>query len=267
MEIPLGFVVLKGEGHVVLVDSGFQVPERPQELEERYGVISARSSDRGLAMLGIEPQDVDTILLTHSHWDHMGNLAAFPNATLYLQERELFGWMTAFARPERFDFLRGGVDPSDFQHLFERSLLGQVRLVNGGVTDVLPGVDLVPAFDTHTYGSEFVVINPQAGADGGCWVAAGDCVFAFENLEGPTGSGPYIPIGQATGSQERILEVFEDIMVRVNRNASRVIPVHDSAVWTRFPSSRSDDGLHIAEVALAPGEISRLEAPAPRAGG
>ena len=38
----------------------------------------------------------------------------------------------------------------------------------------------------------------------------------------------------------------------------RVLPFHDSAVWQRFPSREYSDGLHVAEVALAPGHASIL---------
>jgi len=36
-----------------------------------------------LKSLNIFPEDVDSIILTHSHWDHNGNLLLFPNAKIY----------------------------------------------------------------------------------------------------------------------------------------------------------------------------------------
>ena len=35
--------------------------------------------------LGVYPKDVDTVVLTHSHQDHTGNLDLFPNAEVYVQ--------------------------------------------------------------------------------------------------------------------------------------------------------------------------------------
>lgn len=36
-----------------------------------------------LKELNISPEDINSIILTHSHWDHTGNLNLFPNAKIY----------------------------------------------------------------------------------------------------------------------------------------------------------------------------------------
>ena len=260
MRTPTGYVVVKGEGHTILVDTGYKYLEYGQELADLFGVTNWRSPQELLGFLGIEPADVDTLLLTHAHWDHMGYMEAFPNATIHLQRHELEGWLRALALPERFGLLQGGVDPAAFHHLLERSLLGQVRLLDGPVIDALPGIDLVPAFDTHTHGSQYVVITTTNSADPGPWVAVGDAVFAVENLTGLDGSGLYVPVGQATGSQEAGLWVFESIMERTGHRPGRIVPVHDPGAYERFPSTESFPGLRIAEVTLADGETSRVGA-------
>lgn len=256
--VPLGLVVVKGEGHLALIDCGFNAPEDPSVLADLYGLSQAESSDVALRRWGFSPEDVDTVILTHAHWDHMGNLPAFPNATIYLQRAELDGWLAGLARPEQFGFLHGGVDVNDFHHLIERSIAGQVRLVEGALNGVLPGVDLIPAHDTHTYGSQIVVIDSGSSERPQKWVAPGDCIFSFANLEGLDGSGTYVPIGQAIGSQERVLDLFERVMSLLDRQAGHLVPVHDLAAYERFPSRSLEGGLGIAEVVLAHGELSRL---------
>jgi len=52
--------------------------------------------------LGVEPEQIDTVLLTHLHGDHFGGLirdgeAAFPNARVYLAEREYNYFITELA--------------------------------------------------------------------------------------------------------------------------------------------------------------------------
>lgn len=41
------------------------------------------------AALGYKPEQVTTILLTHKHGDHSGELRSFPNAKIYVNEEEL----------------------------------------------------------------------------------------------------------------------------------------------------------------------------------
>src|SRR5579872_3010518 len=63
------------------------------------GAIPAR-----LEMAGIQPKDVDTLILTHAHPDHIGGAVdarghpTFPNAGCVIAEREQEFWMTS--RPD-----------------------------------------------------------------------------------------------------------------------------------------------------------------------
>lgn len=41
---------------------------------------------RDLGELKIKPEQIGIILLTHYHWDHIGNLNLFPNAKIYSSE-------------------------------------------------------------------------------------------------------------------------------------------------------------------------------------
>jgi glyoxylase-like metal-dependent hydrolase (beta-lactamase superfamily II) len=43
----------------------------------------------GLAKLGLRPEDVTDVLLTHMHWDHVANFTMFANATTWVGEKEL----------------------------------------------------------------------------------------------------------------------------------------------------------------------------------
>jgi len=49
----------------------------------RRNVLMAALAERGLG-----PGDVDSIVLSHSHWDHSQNLDAFANATIYMHADE-----------------------------------------------------------------------------------------------------------------------------------------------------------------------------------
>ena len=42
---------------------------------------------RFLALLGVDPATVEDVILTHMHYDHVGNFHNFPKARFHLQER------------------------------------------------------------------------------------------------------------------------------------------------------------------------------------
>ncbi|MDJ0761354.1 MAG: MBL fold metallo-hydrolase [Myxococcota bacterium] len=61
-------------------------------VEEKFIAIDAGDSvenvERELTRLGIEPEKVTALFLTHSDSDHVGTLSLFPNATVYLSRAE-----------------------------------------------------------------------------------------------------------------------------------------------------------------------------------
>jgi glyoxylase-like metal-dependent hydrolase (beta-lactamase superfamily II) len=250
--IPFGYVVLQGEGHLAVVDTGYRYSGQARAMADATPVVNWRSPSELMSRLGFKPTDVDTVLLTHAHWDHAGNLEAFPNAQVVLQERELEQWRRLLERPARYSWLLSAIDPTDFETLARFEDGGRLRLLDGDTGDVLPGIDLLAAHETHTPGHQVAVIS--AGSE--AYIAAGDTVMAFENLAGPDEA--YVPVGSVYGSQLRLLESYDRMLGLVGGDPTHVIPVHDAACWARYPSIERD-GSHIAEVHLALGARSRVE--------
>ncbi len=73
------YLINDGAGHLTLVDAGLGLPRDEQELRE------------GLASVGVAPEALDAIVLTHAHPDHIGLARAFHEASgapVYMLERE-----------------------------------------------------------------------------------------------------------------------------------------------------------------------------------
>ena len=259
-KMPYGYVVIKGQGRTMLVDVGYDHEAYGKVLAESYGVENWRPARDVLGEVGITPDDVSTIFLTHSHFDHMGNIAAYPNATFYIQERELSKWVWSMSLERRFRWLMLGIDPADILRCVDLARQGRLMCVDGDRENVVPGIDLHAAFDTHTWGSMYVTVrNDLAPGSGDAWVFAGDLVYAHENLRGSDPDDPqYVPVGLATGSQFMLIMKSAEMVKRAGGDYTRVIPVHEERLKDLFPSRVTKSGLRVTELALADGEASRV---------
>jgi glyoxylase-like metal-dependent hydrolase (beta-lactamase superfamily II) len=258
--MPYGYIVIKGQGRTMMVDVGYNHEAHGKVLADMYGVENWHPPSTVLAEVGLAPGEIGTVFMTHAHFDHMGNIAAFPNATFYIQERELSKWVWSLSLERRFRWLMLGIDPADIMRLVDLARQGRLVAVDGSRENVAPGIDLHPAFDTHTWGSMYVTVrNDLAPRSGDAWVFAGDLVYARENLRGNDPAGPqYIPVGLATGSQFNLIMTSEEMVTRAGGDPDRVIPVHEEGLRDLFPSRIAKTGLRITELALADGDASRV---------
>jgi glyoxylase-like metal-dependent hydrolase (beta-lactamase superfamily II) len=258
--LPYGYVLLKGNGEVILIDTGYDHKEYGKYFADLYGVSNWHSPEEVLRECGVTPADVTQVLITHAHFDHMGGLDLFPNAKFRVQKRELDKWVWALKLGPEFRFLVGAVDPADIMKALKLAREGRMIVVDGDAEDVLPGIDLHLAADTHTYGSMYVTVrNDGARQSQDAWVFAGDLIYTYDNLTGLDKNAPEIvPIGLAVGSQSNLMFASADMLKAVGGEHKRVIPVHEDRLKETFPSRRTKLGLHVVELTLAKGEKSRV---------
>jgi N-acyl homoserine lactone hydrolase len=259
-KMPYGYVVIKGQDRTMMVDVGYNHEAYGKEMAESWGVRNWHPPRTVLGEIGMRPEDISTVFITHAHFDHMGNMQEFPNATFYIQERELSKWVWSMSLERRFRWLMLGIDPADIMRTVDLARQKRLVCVNGDREDVAPGVDLHAAFDTHTWGSMYVTVrNDLMSNSSDAWVFAGDLVYAHENLRGTDPHDPqYIPVGLATGSQFTLITTTEEMIGNAGGDYRRVVPVHEERLKDLFPSRISKDGLRITELALADGDSSRV---------
>lgn len=263
VKLPYCYVLLRSEDHVALVDVGYNHKDYGKHLADKFGVENWRSPKVVLSEMGLTPEDVDTVFITHAHFDHFGNVEDFPNAKFYIQREEIEKWVWAMALPERMRWMMIAVDPGDILRGVNLAAEGRLNIVEGSVEDVLPGVDLHLAKDSHTFGSMWVTVrnDGQTNSDD-TWVLAGDLVYQFKNLKNDGAvvgvDTMYTPVGLAVGSQMNLVLATEEMMKQTGYDDTRVIPIHEEGLADTFPCRISKEGLRISEICLADGAKSAV---------
>jgi N-acyl homoserine lactone hydrolase len=252
--LPYCYGVLQSEDHLAVVDSGFDYAEFGKVLADTYGVSDWQPPEVVLSRLGFSPEDVDTLILTHNHFDHAGGVDFFPNAHVYLQAREVQNYMWAKGLPHRMQWLTTATDPDLMISLVERMRQGKLTLLDGEA-EVIPGVRAVPAHDTHTAGSQYVTLDQHDGR----WLLAGDNCYTYDNFLGSQEDGMFVPIGLAFGSMEKCVLTMEEMWQFVGEEVTRIVPFHAEEMWDKFPTHTFEDTLRVSEISLAPDQTSRLQ--------
>jgi glyoxylase-like metal-dependent hydrolase (beta-lactamase superfamily II) len=255
--IPFSFLVIRGEGRTIAVDTGYFDVGYGHELSLRFAVQPVRPISLVLADLGFRGEDFDSVILTHAHYDHLGGASAFPRARFYLQKRELQGWLDVLARPQTYSFLTAAIDPADIRGLSELMAEHRLTLVEGQVDDLFPGISLVPVWESHTYGSQVVTVE-QASPANGKWVFTGDACYTLANFGDNPPDGPFLPVGFGVGSLTEMVSALVKIYQLAGGELGRLIIPHDPTMWETYPSRLTSGGMHIAEIQLAAGEETRL---------
>lgn len=237
-----------GKQHVALVDCGF----RNDFWLTRYAFSCWEDPKDVLARVGFAPEDVDTILVTHMHFDHMGNFEAFPNAKLYIQLDEYLGWSDAVCSAHQHEseeekaWIFSSFDPLDLVRAAQGVSEGRIQFVRGN-EEILPGITAHLAKDSHTFGTQWFEVQTRNGP----FAVVGDTVYWYSNIE------RMWPPGYHQGNAFNQIRAYREIRELLKQKIDRVVPGHDAQIWDRHRSWTAPSGNQIAEVNLRDGDASR----------
>ena len=217
---PLAFTVwlMRGGGRTVLMDAGFY----RDKFIERWKPVGYMKPSDALGALGVKPDEVTDIIISHVHWDHLDGADLFPRARVWIQREEYEHYTN-----DSGAVLDRAIDVDDAKMLAAIKAAGRLHLIPGDSTEIIPGITVFTG-GKHTFASEFATVRTAlARGRVGTAVLASDNAYLYENLE------QHRPITQSLDTLSNLRA--QQRMSRLASEGRLIVPGHDVDVFARFP--------------------------------
>ncbi len=209
----IGFLLRSGD-QAVLVDTGPGDPiTEHHSSHTQFTRTTQQAPTAALEAAGVRPEDLNTVVLTHLHYDHSYNLGLFPNASILVQAEELRAAVDPIgSQKSTYEFGISGLMPPWM------AVTDRLRIVRGD-TELLPGIQLLH-LPGHTPGMQGVLVETTQGPH----LIASDLISLYESL----GTGPHDALMPGIHTD---LAACERSIERIYSLESTVIPSHDWKVF------------------------------------
>jgi glyoxylase-like metal-dependent hydrolase (beta-lactamase superfamily II) len=222
--------VAVGSERTFVIDTGFTA-----EVAAKRGRTYLRCPVEALKLIGVDGDTVKDVILTHMHYDHVGNFHRFPAAQFHLQEPEI---AYATGRYMRYPRLAHSFEVEDVVGVVRLNFARRVVFYNGPA-ELAPGIT-VHAVGGHSAGLQFVRVHTRRG-----WVVvASDVTHFFENML----SGRPFTTAFHVG---KMLEGY-DALNAAAPSLQHIVPGHDPMVMQMYPPARADLEGIVARLDVAP---------------
>jgi glyoxylase-like metal-dependent hydrolase (beta-lactamase superfamily II) len=213
-DVPFIFWAVKGgEGRNVLIDTGcYRGPAF-----ERWKLADFVKPSVAVGKVGLTPDAITDIIVTHIHFDHVGGIDLFPKARVWIQRSEYEHHVDDKGAPKS-----DVIEATDAALLAKLRESGNLKFVDGDAKEIIPGITVYTG-GKHTYGAQYVAVETAAGKV----VVASDNIYMYENLE------KKLPLG-LTGDSQSDLKA-QARMLTIASSPRLIVPGHDPAVFVRFP--------------------------------
>ena len=210
--------VVRNAARTVIVDTGYDADEGARR--DRPVLADPATCLRDF---GVDPETVDTVIITHLHYDHAGTLGRFPAARFHLQAAEM-----AYATgPCMCDTALNHPFTADHVCDMVRHVYSGRVVFHDGDGEIAPGLE-VAAIGGHSMGLQAVRVRTRRG-----WmVLASDASHFYENF----GARKLFPI---VADAPAMLRGFDRLDALADR-PELILPGHDPLVRAFFPFVAGD---------------------------
>lgn len=209
------FWVARTADKVILIDTGYDIAA-----QDWLGEVSRTPTPEGLRLLGIDPADVNLVIATHFHYDHVGYIDHFPAATIVASRTEYEYWVAKYAEN---GLVGEFATPRDVTAIMRAGDEGRLRLVDG-VTEVFSGITVYPV-GGHCPGQLLTYVESLSGP----LILASDAIHLSEQLERGW------PFFAHTDLDEMVAAIAFAKELSA-RTGAPIIPGHDPRVRTHYPA-------------------------------
>lgn len=216
VEMNFYYWIARNEERTIVIDTGFS--ESGASSRGRRQTLDPRES---LASLGISPDHVTAVILSHLHYDHAGNLDLFPTTDYIIAEDELRFWEGPHASRGQF---APGVDRSDIAHVSLAREQGRLQTFSDRLRP-FPGIEIIQ-IGGHTLGQSVVTVQTSDGPV----LIASDAAHFYDELEDDL---LFTMITDVIGGYEAY-----DFIREQEKSGAHVLAGHDVAVFERYPAKR-----------------------------
>lgn len=230
--MPLDFFVWAAIGpeHTYVIDLGYS-----EIAAKRRGRELIRTPAAGLDLVNVDAATVQDVVVTHLHYDHVGNFDMFPQATFHLQDREM---AYATGRHMKHKTFSGAYEVDEVVGMVREVYAGRVAFHDGD--EILSPGFSVHFIGGHTMGLQSVRVKTKRG-----WVVlASDASHFYANMQRPQ---PF-PI---VYNVAEMLEGFDKLR-RLADSEDHIIPGHDPLVLDWYPAPSDDLNGIVARLDVAP---------------
>lgn len=229
--------VAKSAERTYVIDCGFT-----EETAKKRKRTFLRDPVEALKLVGVDAGKVEDVILTHMHYDHVGNFHRFPNAQFHLQEPELH---YAVGRHMRYPRLAHSFEVEDVVGVVRLNYAKRVLFYNGGA-ELAPGVTLHPV-GGHSVGLQFVRVHTKRG-----WVVvASDVTHFYENMMTGRPFTTSFHVGD-------MLEAFDTLRAHAP-TPQHIVPGHDPKVLQFYPPPSPELAGIVARLDVTPDDAALKE--------